>query len=642
MNVWDTGKGAEEMAGEIRFDEGFDNILIYDYDREYQKGVSITASTLMESRGRKKKFLDGQWNFCPDVFHSAVRGRWFDEVKENRDGLPIPYDASFEEWDKISVPGVWNNQKKEYALYEGAGLYFREFPYTCTRNSKKFLKIGAANYETRIWLNRHYLGRHLGGFTPFCVDVTEYLQENNRLLLSVDNTRKGGQIPSFHYDWFNYGGIHRSVELIETPETFLRDFAVSLSKEEKNRIDYRITVISGGREKDDMDQRSLEAVLKISGVGLCLEKQVTCRQNLGERTGFSPEAGKPGNKFADACTYEAEGFVTVDESAMRFWNPEDPYLYTVTVSCHGDLLTDEIGFRRIEAKGKELLLNGKNIFLKGMCVHEESPEHLRAVTEEEAMETLRTAKELGCNFLRLTHYPHNECMARLADRLGIMLWEEIPVYWALEFENPAAFADASNQLSELILRDKNRASVIIWSVGNENPDTDARYQFMKGLVGIARGLDKGRLIGASCLVDLEQCRMKDRLIGNLDVVGMNEYYGWYLKDYGILRKILGQYEEEKPLIITETGADAVYGLHGSENEIYTEECQAAIYQKQFEILFSYPFIRGVTPWCLFDYASMRRMSRLQKGYNLKGIIGADRKQKKLAYSVVKEAYGHEV
>ena len=605
------------MKKEIRFDEGFDNILIYDFDREYQQGALISADSLVAAGGRKTTSLDGEWNFCPDVFQSTIRSRWHDEVRFNRDRQPIPYDFDFEEWETVPVPGVWNNRRKEYGLYEGTGVYFKPFQWTEKKAGRVILRVGAANYETRVWLNQQYLGRHLGGFTPFCMDVTDYLKADNRLLLCVDNTRRGEQIPSLHYDWFNYGGIHRSVELLEIPDVYIRDVYLQLSKETANQLDYSLSVVS--HRSHPAGCRLLEAEISIDELGI---KEVVILNPV---------------ETASGC-FRCEGIIGIEEEHLRHWNVEDPHLYAVTVKCMEDVFIDQIGFRRIEVKGRNILLNGEAVFLKGMCVHEESPENLRAVTEEDIINTLNTAKELGCNFLRLTHYPHSERTARLADRIGIMLWEEIPVYWALEFDNPQTLKDAKNQLTELILRDRNRASVIIWSVGNENPDTDARYAFMHKLVKVARQTDRSRLLSASCLIDVKQCKIKDRLTAELDVVGINEYYGWYIRDFGILERILDNYRGGKPIIITETGADAVCGRFGDEEEIYTEDCQAAIYQKQFDILLRYSFIRGTTPWILYDYASMRRMSALQKGYNLKGLISADRISKKKAYEVVKAIY----
>lgn len=601
------------MKEKRRFDEGFDNILIYDYDHDYQEGELLSGELLPTVGGRTVVSLNGKWHFCPDVFHSMVRSRWFEETKVNRDGLSLPYDFDFEKWSAVSVPGVWNDQKAEYALYEGPGIYFRTFDYEIEPGKRVFLRIGAANYETRIWLNGVYLGRHLGGFTPFAAEITEHIKsQGNRLMILVDNTRKGEQVPSAHYDWFNYGGIHRGVELIETPDICIHNVYLQLSPDKENTLEYRLFLSAYKRE-----------------IAEC-EAEITIEE-LGQS--WRIYCGK-----AENGSLEAQGGFLLDESSLSLWSPDHPVLYHIRVSCGRDVFRDTVGFRRISSRNRQIYLNGMPVFLRGMCVHEESPAHLRSMTEEEMEGTLKTAKELGCNFLRLTHYPHNEKMAKLADRLGIMLWEEIPVYWALEFENPKTISDAKGQLKELICRDWNRASVIIWSVGNENPDTDARYHFMKTLTDTARELDRSRLIGAACLIDVETHRIKDRLLASLDVAGINEYYGWYLKDYDELREILDHYNGDKPVIVTEMGAEAASGLHGGKMEVYTEECQAAVYEKQFEILFSYSFIRGVTPWILYDYASMRRMNIMQKGYNLKGIIGADRKSRKMAWDVVKKAY----
>src|SRR5690554_7119533 len=179
-------------------------------------------------------------------------------------------------------------------------------------------------------------------------------------------------------------------------------------------------------------------------------------------------------------------------------------------------ITDYTGFREIRVAGTEILLNGKPVFLKGICYHEESVTNGKALSEEEIIENIKLAKELGCNYIRLAHYPHSGQTARLADRLGVMLWEEIPVYWAIDFTNRETYRDAENQLTELITRDKNRPSVIIWSVGNENPDTDARFRFMNSLVQKAKKLDPTRPVSAACLVDhvkLRLARSEERRVG---------------------------------------------------------------------------------------------------------------------------------
>lgn len=606
---------------ERSFDEGFDNILTYEYDTAYKQGRQIVANDLLHTCDRKTISLNGQWHFAPDVFDSAVRSRWFDETRLDKQGLPLPYDFDFDTWEEVTVPGVWNQEKAEYALYEGPGLYIREFCHKRERGKRIFLRVGAANYETKIFLNRQFIGRHLGGFTPFMIDITEYLQEHNRLLLSVDNTRRGEQIPSLHYDWFNYGGIHRDVELIEVPDTYVQRF--QLFPDADDRICYHVRIAGIGQ--------AVKVEIAIPELGITQVQEVSLQEQ------------KQTKEMVDVSgTLEVAG-----EQTLSLWCPENPKLYCVTVRIWGesgsqeemmDKLSDRIGFRRIETKGTQILLNGKAIFLKGICVHEESPAHLRAVSEEDIRQMLSQAKELGCNFLRLTHYPHHEAVARIADEMGIMLLEEIPVYWALQFDNPETLQDAKNQLSELICRDGNRASVIIWSIGNENPDSDARYAFMKQLADEARRLDRSRLIAAACLCDLQEEKMKDRLMEALDVIGMNEYYGWYIRDFSELERILNHSDIGKPMIITETGADAEEGFHSRTLELYSEENQAEIYRRQLAILDRYDYICGITPWILYDYASMRRLNAMQRGYNLKGIIGKDRVYKKMAYHVLEDFY----
>ena len=152
-----------------------------------------------------------------------------------------------------------------------------------------------------------------------------------------------------------------------------------------------------------------------------------------------------------------DGFGEIEfEATPELWSPENPKLYEVTLSYMNDSVTDKVGFREIAVKGTDIYLNGKKIFLKGVCAHEDSVYNGKAITEDEIRENFRLAKEMNCNYMRLAHYPHTEKAARIADEMGIMLWEEIPVYWAIDFRNPETYIDAENQLTELIKRDINR------------------------------------------------------------------------------------------------------------------------------------------------------------------------------------------
>ena len=176
----------------------------------------------------------------------------------------------------------------------------------------------------------------------------------------------------------------------------------------------------------------------------------------------------------------------------------------------------------------------------------------------------------------------HEKAAQIADEMGLLLWEEIPVYWAIEFENPDSYQDAENQLQELIRRDRNRASVIIWGVGNENADTDQRLSFMGRLAKCAHKLDPSRLVSAACLINREKFAIEDRLADFLDVIGINEYFGWYEADMSLLERLLANSRPGKPVVISESGGDALAGYRGSVEELFTEDKQAAIHQHRVQ------------------------------------------------------------
>jgi beta-glucuronidase len=219
----------------------------------------------------------------------------------------------------------------------------------------------------------------------------------------------------------------------------------------------------------------------------------------------------------------------------------------------------------------------------------------------------------------------------------MLLWEEIPVYWALDFGNAGTLANAKNQLQELILRDRNRASVLVWAVGNENPDTDERYTFMKTLIETVRELDPSRLVSAACLADIAKHRLEDRLAKDVDIVGINEYYGWYYSGYDKLEKLLSA-DFDRPVVVSEFGAEAVGGLHGDAAEPWTEEYQEEVYRNQLKVLLGGAKIAGLTPWLLYDFKTPRRLNEHQKMYNLKGLADRTKSYKKKAYYLVQKKY----
>jgi beta-glucuronidase len=571
------------------------------------------TNLIANTEGRKTASLDGQWKVIIDPYETgyydyryepSANGYFKNEKPKSPSDL-IEYD--FDTSESLLVPGDWNSQKEKLLLYEGTIWYKKSFDYSKKADTRVFIYFGAANYLADVYLNGEKIGRHEGGFTPFNFEVTNLLRDKgNFLIVKVDNKRRRDAVPTMNTDWWNYGGLTRQVKLVETPKTFVQDYFIQLQK--------------GSREK-------ISGWVKLNG-----------NQSNQKVTVRIPEA-----KVSKSFNTDANGFAEIGFDAdLTLWSPENPKLYDVVVESETDSVKDVIGFRSIEVKGTEILLNGKPIFLRGVCIHEEAPfRGGRAFSQEDAKTLLGWAKELGCNFVRLAHYPHNEEMVREADRLGIMVWSEIPVYWTILWENPITLENAKNQLSEMIARDKNRAAVLIWSMANETPVNSARTTFLRALVKQARSLDSTRLISAAMerhYIDANTLMIDDPLGEDLDVLGCNEYVGWYDGLPEKADRMEWKTKFQKPLIMSEFGGDAPYGRHGDVLARWTEEYQENLYEHQLKMLKRISFLRGTTPWILMDFRSPRRpLTGIQDFYNRKGLISA-RGERKKAFYVMQKYY----
>ena len=576
------------------------DINLEDYLSEYE-GRHATYADLIFDRSRPKESLNGLWHYAVDQYDTCIRQHWYEERRFDENGFSLPVDYSFDEWPSMMLPCCWNTFSERFSLYEGSMIFTRTFQFRMHDDERVFLKAGAVNYICRVFLNKEYVGMHRGGSTPAYFEITDYLQKENRIIIQADNTRSPLQVPTENTDWFNYGGIYRDIEIIRVPRLFIKRFQAALVRDGTfQKILVRVQL------SDEIDS---EACVSVPELGITQTIQV--KKGLGE---------------------------IVFEAAPMLWSPENPTLYYVSRTCCGDEVSDEIGFREIRVEGRNILLNGNPVFLRGISCHEESVGNGKALSDEERLENIRIAKELGCNFMRLAHYPHAEKMAQLADREGILLWEEIPVYWAVRFAREATYRDAENQLTEMILRDWNRASVIIWSVGNENADSDERLSFMSRLAEWAHNLDVTRLVSAACLVNYEKMAIADRLIPYLDLIGINEYMGWYTPDFSLLTKLFANSQPKKPVVITEFGADALPGHRGTADDKGTEDCQRDVYERQIKVLKTIDYVKGMTPWILYDFRCPRRTSVIQGYYNRKGLLSPDKKYRKQAFWVLKAFY----
>jgi beta-glucuronidase len=563
--------------------------------------------------------LDGRWQYLMDPYDAGYLDFHLNPIKDGGLGATrVPRDkgdkyelAFLPATPALQVPGDWNTQRPELLWYEGSIWYRREFDHPAAASGRQFLWFGAANYQAVVFVNGKKVGHHEGGFTPFQFEVTGMLKDHaNAVIVKVDNQRHADAVPTAMTDWWNYGGLTREVRLIDVPDTFIEDYQVQLERASMDRV---------------------AGWVRLNGVRK--RQKVTIR---------IPEAGAVFAAETDDNGYARFAF----PAKLSLWSPESPKLYDVAVEAETDRVQDHIGFRSIATQGTKILLNGKPVFLRGVAIHAEAPFRSgRVFSEADARTLLGWAKDMGCNFVRLAHYPHDAAMTRLADEMGLLVWSEIPVYWAVQWENPAVYANAERQLSEMISRDKNRASVVFWSMANETPLGDARTKFLSSLATKARELDATRLITAATLPHTgapNTVVLDDPLGKYLDVMGCNEYIGWYDGPPEKADRTSFQNTYDKPLVMSEFGAEAPYGSHGDETTAWTEEYQANVYRHQLGMLQRIPFLQGMAAWILMDFRCPRRfLSGVQDYYNRKGLF-SDRGEKKEAYYVLREFYESKV
>jgi len=582
------------------------------------RSAAQVAPLIANIGGRATTSLDGQWQVIVDPYDvgaldyraQPLKGNsaFFKNYKPQSKSELVEYD--FDTAGHLNVPGDWNTQRESLLFYEGSVWYKRSF--NCNKATKKrvFVHFGAANYRAFVYLNGEELGEHTGGFTPFDFEITDRIRaEGNFLVVRVNNTRGKAEVPTVNTDWWNYGGITRPVTLVEVPETFLQEYQVQLQKGSTNQI---------------------EGWVQLNGP----QRQQTVSIRI-------PEAGLNKTVQTDSSGHATFSF----QADMTLWSPENPKLYTVEISSETDKVTDQIGFRSIAVSETDILLNGKPIFLRGISVHEEAPTRPgRTWSEDDALVLLGWAKELGCNFVRLAHYPHSEAMLRMADRMGVLVWEEVPVYWTIQWENPETLRNAENQLNELIARDHNRAALIIYSVANETPIGDARNRFLSQLIQEAHTSDPTRLVSAALQADMTEqggrlsVAINDPIANELDVMGNNEYIGWYTHTITDLDRTDWTSKYDKPLIMSEFGGDALFGYHGDAQTRFTEEYQESLYEHQLAMLKRISFLKGTTPWVLKDFRSPRRtLPNIEDYFNRKGLV-SDRGEKKKAFYVLQEFY----
>ena len=619
---------------------------------------------------RSKHSLNGTWNYIVDPMDNGLPGSIFGGFPKNKtqqNGMEL-IEYNFEKSKQINIPGAWNSQDDRLFFYRGSVWFYKKFSFSKKTNSLTHLYFGGSNFRTKVFLNGHAVGEFIGGYVPFNFEVTDYLEEgDNFLVVQVNNSLNKSTIPTQKTDWWPYGGLIDDVYLISTPNNYIKNIFLQLVDHKTGRVEIKVlgTSIPEGSK------------LKIS----------------------IPELG-----FTKSFKFNKNSHITDSfYISPQLWTPNEPKLYKVIASTQLDSISDSIGFRTIETKGKKILLNGKSIKLKGISMHSEpigipGP----AFSFEHFKDLLETAKSLNTNFVRAAHYPYSRQLAKVADSLGIMLWEEIPVYWNIDWNNSETLDIALDQVSRLIQRDWNRSSVIVWSVANETPFSSSRMDFLREVISKVRSLDSSRLTTAALLsgdrgefqelilalsllgVNSPEVNTKEKIIFKsllsqaevdsktevqfkieindplgeiVDLISYNEYFGWYYSlifadqlkvKESTLRQLMFEVIPiiqitsafDKPIHISEFGAGAKFGLH-NEGKIWSEEYQVQVYKAQLKMISKNSQIQGMTPWILKDFRAMLRpLAGIQDFYNRKGLIDEEG-NKKLAFNVLKDFYAEE-
>lgn len=545
----------------------------------------------------QKRSLNGQWNCIPDLENLGINNQWFhhEALKSLANNL-IPLD----------IPKSFN-LIEGFHIFEGIFWHYLEFKLDSEVDLINYdyqLQFNGVNYNAKVWLNDKFIGEHDGGFTPFKFLVNDSIKkDNNFLAVRVDNIRRKDGIPALFFDWFNWGGIYRDVNLLILNKSRVKEVKISteILTPEKAKIDITYKIIGNLNLKWQIIDIFDNLVI----------------QN-GQLSSNSAE----------------EKFIVIVDNP-KLWSPATPYLYQIEMFENSSelLYQCEFGIRQIEVKFGHLILNKKRIKLKGISLHEEYMPYGRTIPYEKRKEDLERIKALGFNSVRTAHYSHDESLIKIADKIGILILEEIPVYWDCNYKSKKTFKLAVKMLRDLIKRDYNHPSVIWWSVGNEIPTHKRECsRFIKRLIDFARMHDSTRIV-----TFVSRKLNSDIFRRNADVAALNTYFGWYFGSMKMLSLILDWIHTSilnKPWIFTEFGAGAKYGVRSKDTPPFkfSEEYQLNLLDYTIKTINSKDYFSGWFIWIFRDFKSILKNNEYQQGYNRKGIVSEKSNEKKLIYN----------
>jgi len=565
--------------------------------------------------------LSGFWHFRIDPENKGESEKWYEEPQVS-------------EWDELYTPASWNEQDSRYTWYIGTAWYTRAFWLPEDWRSKlTLIFFDGVNYKAKVWVNGIYLGEHEGGFTQFAFRAEKALRfgESNRIVVMVDNTLTGKTVPpgagmnATYFDFFHYGGIHREAYLLSVPKVHFKDVTIR-------------TEIKG---KDGILDIDLEIVNE-------LEEECSCNvtmQVIDEDEAITEE--RTSVTIGPGAEKTIAQQITVENA--EFWGPESPRLYTLRTSLahddsKGDVKDTRFGIRTVKVEDGKILLNGRPVFLKGFGRHEDFPVLGKALHGAVLRKDYGLMMYIGANSFRTSHYPYSRTHLDLADEKGFLVILETPAVGLREnverLDDPEIVEKVCRMTREMIQRDKNRPSVIMYSLFNE--PGSGREEF-RNILTAAKG-EAGKA-DPTRPVTFASCRhLDDVALDLVDVLCHNFYYGWYSNcgDLEAAAQTLSETLDElhrrfpdKPIIITEFGAGAIAGVHRHPPEMWSEEYQAELIKTYWEVLLSKDYVSGGHIWNFADFRVGQSPRRTT--INRKGIFTRTR-DPKLAVRVVKNLF----
>ena len=543
-----------------------------------------------------------------------------------------------ESWESVNLPHTFNidaYQQRNY--YQGKGFYRRTLVLPeIVAERRYYMKIDAASKAANIRVNGKEVGSHVGGYTACIVDITEYIRKENLIEITVDNGRK--DVTPISADFTFWGGIYRDVWLISTPKQHFNMsnmgsdgifISTPVVNEKRGVLKVKCEVTNDSHESSILEVRS--AIYSPQGKLLQTIKQK--------------------QKLKSGETYIFENTSGAIESP-DLWSPETPSLYLVKTTLvdpkSGKLLDEKnhkVGFRWFTFDGsKGFFLNGKSYKLRGLNRHQDQAPAGVALDDEAHRRDIFLMKELGCNFIRISHFPQDDAILEMCDELGLLAWEEIPIINIVP-NTPGYDDNCEYNLREMIRQHYNHSSVITWGYMNEilltapsigKPEWLACKERTVNLAQRLEAVLKEEDPGRASVMAFNMTNLYNEIGLNLvDVVGWNLYHGWYvdkLKDFNAWCEDQHRRYPDQPMIISEWGAGSDKRLHSTQGRAFdfSIEYQQTYIEHYLPFIENTEWISGCAYWNFIDFNVAARQESMPR-VNNKGLAYNNRIWKDVAY-----------